>query len=193
MSRISQRKTIAARFSRDWLAASVGLLRKDEGSNLLEYGLVAILFLTLIFGIMGLGQMLYSYHFVVHAAKEATRFAAVHGSTCTSDGSCTAAASPSDTAPVTDFVTSITPEGIASSQVTVTPTWPCTSAAAAAACTTACYSAVTEGVPPHTTTIGPALNYPGCTVQVQVSYNFTWLFPMSPVTLSSSSQMVIAH
>jgi hypothetical protein len=44
--------------------------------------------------------------------------------------------------------------------------------------------------------VGPFDNYPGCTVEVQVSYKFNFIFPLvrtTPVTLSSSSEMVIVH
>jgi hypothetical protein len=44
--------------------------------------------------------------------------------------------------------------------------------------------------------VGPYPKYPGCTVEVQVSYKFNFIFPLvrtTPVTLSSSSEMVIVH
>jgi len=162
----------------------------QRGSTLVETAIILTVFLTLLFGIMEFGRALYAYHFVSNAAREATRFAAVHGETCNTDadgGSCTPTggpASPTNTTPITNFVTNITPPGIVSSAVTATATWP---------------------VEPNSPTIcttnvagtgGPYPNYPGCTVQVQVSYAFNFLAPFvyaASANLSSTSQMVIAH
>jgi Flp pilus assembly protein TadG len=149
-------------------------LRGEEGAALLEYALIFILFMMLLFGIMGMGQMLYSYHFVSSVARDATRWAAVNGSTCNSDGSCTAPAQPGD---VKTYVTNHTPLGIDSSQVTTTPTWNPAGSNGPTACAT------TD-------------NLPGCTVEVKVSYKYTFVFPLirtTPLTLSSTSEMIIAH
>ena len=164
--------------------------RRRAGSTLVETAIILTVFLTLLFGIMEFGRALYTYHFVSNAAREATRFAAVHGETCNTDadgGSCTPTggpAGPSNTTPITNFVSNITPPGIIPSAVTTTPTWP-SEPRSPTICTTN-----VAGVG------GPFPNYPGCTVQVQVSYAFNFLAPFvsaASITLSSSSQMVIAH
>jgi len=59
--------------------AKLRRLRREEGAALLEYAIIFILMMTLLFGIMGMGQMLYSYHFVSSVARDATRWAAVTG------------------------------------------------------------------------------------------------------------------
>lgn len=170
------------------VAATVRCLKKEEGTNLMEYGLVAILFMTLMFGLMGLGQMVYAYHYVAHAAKSAARWAAVNGETCASDSSCSAPASSSD---IATYVTNSTPQGIDSTQVTVNSSWPVLTSSP-----TICSAAATIPNGSGSTTLGPYPNYPGCTVEVQVSYKFNWFFPLgssSSVTMSSSSEMVISH
>jgi Flp pilus assembly protein TadG len=179
-------------------------LKGEQGSGLVEYALIFLLFITMLLGIMDFCRMLYAYHFVSSAAREATRYASVRGSTCDDDSSCSLAtpdtgpAAPGNTV-VQDYVTTLAiPAGINTSStgcgstgnsacLTTTATWPvptpessfCTANSTAPGCI--CYTTA---------------NYPGCTVEVQVSYSFNFLFPLvhiSPVTLSSTSEMVIVH
>lgn len=153
-------------------------LRSECGSTLLEFALVFILFMTMLLGIAGFGHALYAYHFVSNAAREATRWAAVNGSTCASDSSCVAPATQAD---VTNYIQNITPPGITWSNVTVT------------ACGTSDKAKCPDSVP---TGCATTANAPGCTVGVQISYQFNFIFPLlptNPLTLSSSSEMIIAH
>jgi Flp pilus assembly protein TadG len=180
--------------------------RTERGASLVEYAFIVIIFLSLIFGIGGFGHALFVYHFVNGAAKEATRYAAVRGRTCLDDSSCTAANSTSGAAgptkdnlsDLTAYVASLTPQSIDSSKVIVTPNW-----LAPAGSPTVCTSAITGS---GGTSVGPYSDYQGCTVQVQVSYPYSFYFPMLPATttttapcidpgfcLSSTSEMVIAH
>ena len=191
-----------------------------DGSNLLEYAIIFIVLMMMIFGIAGFGQLLYSYHFVSHAAREAARFAMVNGQTCNNDavagsggaggspGSCTAPVScssgscsectsygscaPATKADIQNYVKMITPGGINSGAVATTAV--CGVSDVSTACTssvpTICRAAV--GTPAE----GPYPNYPGCTVEVQVQYTFNFVFPLirtSSMTLTSTSEMVIAH
>lgn len=172
--------------------------RSECGSTLVELALVLIVFLLLLFGIVDMGRLLYTYHFLDHAAKSATRWAAVNGYTCSQDGSCSfsTGAQASD---IQSYVQNLAPGGIDSGSVggcggsaslNVCATWPVQS------------SSSTDPSPPICS--GPVSglsasaieNYPGCTVQVTVSYNFSFLVPMvhsGTITLSSTSAMVIAH
>jgi Flp pilus assembly protein TadG len=175
--------------------------RRIAGATIVEFALVFIFFMTILFGIVGFGHALYAYHFVDHAAKEATRYAVVRGSTCLNDadgGSCQASNSATGTAGPTSqpdiltFVQSIAPTGIAPSQLSVTVcgvgagssgTPPVAIPAVACADSTATACATTP-------------NQPGCTVKVQVNYTFHFIVPLitlSSLPLSSSSEMVIAH
>jgi len=147
-------------------------LKGENGSNLIEYALVFMFLMSMLLGIVDFGRALYTYHFLSNAAREATRWAAVRGNTCTNDGSCTAAATEDD---IETYVKNITPSGLNPNPPDLT--------------TTACW------LPPGSTTCG-ACNAPGCTVQVQVKYNFTFVVPFirtTPLTLSSSSEMIIVH
>jgi len=173
-------------------------LKRASGATIVEFALVFIILITMLFGIAEFGHMLYAYHFVNHAAKEAARWAMVNGATCNNDapfssnglGSCTAPVTCSaggcstcssgcataKIADISNYVQMITPQGIDTTKVTVTPTWPGTS--------TFCIASAGKG--------------PSCPVEVQVSYSYNFLFPLinvktGPVTLSSTSEMVIAH
>lgn len=152
-------------------------LAEECGSNLVEYAILFIVFMMLLFGIAGFGHALYAYHFVSNVSKEATRWAAVNGSTCASDNSCNGVGGmnngPASGSDIQNYVTSHVPPGIDSSQITVTSTW---NPSGSVACS------------PN--------NAPGCTVEVQVSYKFNFIFPLisaSALPLSSTSEMVIAH
>jgi Flp pilus assembly protein TadG len=170
--------------------------REERGAALVEYALTFVVFMTLIFGIGGFGHALYVYHFVNNAAKEATRWAAVNGYTCNADSSCNGTGNmnngPANAADVTNFVKTITPQSIDSTKVTVTACGVSGGTACAASTPDIC----TKG-PAVTGVAGsPIPNYPTCTVQVQVQYTFSYILPLiqtTPLTVSSTSEMVIAH
>jgi Flp pilus assembly protein TadG len=156
-----------------------------------EYAFIFILFMTLIFGIAGFGHALFAYHFVNNAAKESTRWAAVNGYTCTIDSSCNGAGNmnngPAKAADITNFVKTITPQSIDSSKVTVTSCGVSGGAACAASTANYCIVGNADFV---------AVNNPGCTVQVTVQYSFSFILPLiqtTPLVVSSTSEMVIAH
>ena len=53
--------------------------KRQRGSALVESGLTMIVFMTVIFGLMEFGRMVWAYNLVSHAAREGTRYALVHG------------------------------------------------------------------------------------------------------------------
>ena len=57
-------------------------LRDEEGASLVEFGLCSAVLFASLFGIIALSVALYSYVFVSDAAREATRYAIVRGSSC---------------------------------------------------------------------------------------------------------------
>jgi len=141
----------------------------ESGSNLVEYAILFIAFMMLMFGITGFGHALYAYHFVSNVARDASRWAAVNGSTCGSDSSCNGVGGmnngPALASDVTNYVTNHTPLGIDPAQITVTSTW----------------------IPD---------NKPGSTVEVQVQYNFNFIFPLirtSALPLTSTSETMVIH
>ena len=178
--------------------------REERGSALLEVAIVCTLFWTMLFGICGFGHALYAYDFVLYAAKSATRWAAVNGSTCASDGSCTSPAQASD---VQCYVVGgdgcltkgIVPPGIDPKKLAVTTTWCNPNGPNGPTCPG-------NATPTLTCTTTPTA--PSCPVQVKVCYDFSFIVPLIPVgsgascsgnstshtlTLSGTSEMVIAH
>src|SRR5262245_58900466 len=106
--------------------------RKNElGATLVEYALVMMIFLSLVFGMSAFGHALFVYHHLDHVTKEAARYASVRGATCTNDnktgGSCVASnsasatAGPTTTADVTAFIDNITPQSIDYTKFTINP------------------------------------------------------------------------
>jgi Flp pilus assembly protein TadG len=179
----------------------------EEASGLVEYALVLLLLMTMLLGIVDFSRVLYAYHFVSNAARDATRWAAVNGSTCNGDGS---GSNPgSCTAPVTcgssgcstctsygsctyagatdieNYVTMLAvPAGINTSATGCSGS-PCLT-------TTPTWPTQTNS-PASCSTTGHN-NDPGCTVQVKVSYTFSSIFaPNATITLSSTSEMIIVH
>jgi len=170
--------------------------KKERGAALVEYAFILILFLTLLFGIGAFGHALYVYHFVNYAAKQATRWASVNGSTCNSDTSCNGVGTmnngPVTAANITTYVKNIAPTGINPAGITVTSCGVSGGTACAASTPEICTTAIGTGV----NALPATPNYPGCTVQVQVQYTFTLIFPListAPITLSSTSDMIIVH
>jgi len=141
----------------------------ERGSNLVEYGVVLVLMLTMIFGLIDFGRALYAYHFVSGAAREGTRYAMVRGNACNSSlPGCPAG--PSD---IQAYLANV-PSGIDPAQLSVTATWNPNNSPAC------------QGAP----------NAPGCVVEVQVNYNFNFMLPFLPkntVAMQSSSQMIISQ
>jgi len=167
--------------------------RGQRGASLVEYAFVLILFLSMLFGISGFGHALFVYHHLNNAAKEATRYAVVRGSTCSDDSSCLASNSasgvggPTTVADVKAYVASITPTSIDSSYITANMT-------VCGVTSTICSPAITPA-PTECNTAATA-NKPGCTVQVTVNYSYTFMFPLirtTPISMSSTSDMVITH
>jgi len=170
-------------------------LKTEDGTTLVEFAMVFLLLMAVLFGICEFGTVLYTYHFVSHAAKSATRYAAVNGASCGAggDAQCTQA----DAAALQCYVTGgagctlpgIMPSGIDPTRVNVAASWPL--------------------IPKGPTICSTTANAPGCTVEVTVCYDYKFLFPLMPagsstkcpgsstsgktLTLSSTSEMIIAH
>lgn len=186
--------------------------RPEGGATLVEFALVVMVLMVLVLGVIDFSRALYVYHFVDHAAKSATRWAAVNGYTCAQDGSCPYGPSGAQTndvytyiancgvgsssacgataSDVSGYVQAIVPMGINAGQVTTSVSWPIQSSTSSDPSPAICSGAVTG----LTTAAIP--NYPGCTVQVEVSYPFNFLYPFvhsGSMTLSGTSQMVISH
>jgi Flp pilus assembly protein TadG len=152
-------------------------LRSDEsGSSLIEFALTGTILLLLVFGILDCSRAMYADHFVAYAAREATRYGMVRGSTwqTASCSSPTASNCTATSQALQNFVTNIVPPGIAASNLTVAPIWP---------------GATLAGV-------ACATPDPGCLFTVTVNYSFSFNVPFLPtktLALSSTSAAVIAQ
>ena len=149
----------------------------ESGTGLIEFALSATVLLTVIFGILDCSRALYADHYVSEMAREATRYAMVRGSTWASGCATTASYScMASTTNITNYVDSITPLGVSISHLTVTTTWPGTTATGAACVNTS------------------GNNSPGCIVTSKLSYNFNFVLPFLPkgtVVLTSTSSVTI--
>ena len=87
---------------------------RGQAATELALGLVGLL--MLMFVITDLARAVYAYNFVSYSAREATRYAAVHGSTSSS------AVSSVNQAPLMSVVTNEA-NGLDSTALTITPTW----------------------------------------------------------------------
>lgn len=151
-------------------------MRREKGSVLVESAFTIAMLFVMLFGIIDFGRVLYTYHSLSNAARDATRWASVNGATCGSDGSCPAG--PASVGTITSYVQGTVGPGIDQSKINVQ----------------AC--GVADGSKCSASPVACTLNQPGCDVQVQLSYNFNFLVPVvrgSSITLSSSSEMVISH
>jgi Flp pilus assembly protein TadG len=171
--RIVDREVRTPRLEGNSRRSLVGSGGRCRGSALVEFAFLVPLLFALVFGVIDFGRALYSYHFVSNAAREATRWASVRGSSCNGIDNCPASASEVGT-----YVMSIAPMGIdtSSSRLSAVTTWV---------------------APPNNLAICASFpNSPGCAVQVQVSYVFKFVLPFLPTsgyTMTSTSQMVISQ
>jgi Flp pilus assembly protein TadG len=145
-----------ARCSRGWL----------RGQTYAEFLMVVLPTLMLIFGIISFGMTVYTYSFLSNAARDAVRYAIVHGSKSTS---------PASSDAIQTFVRNKA-KGLNPSSITVSSCW-------------------NPQAPPNQCPGPTGNNAPGKVVSVQVSYSFHPLYPFAKVTLplSSSAQMVISY
>jgi Flp pilus assembly protein TadG len=136
----------------------------EAGSILLEFALVTLVLLTVLFGIIDVGRALFAYDFVSDAARRGTRFAMVRGTSCSGlAGGCPAAQSDIQT-----YLSSNAP-GINTSNLTVTAT--CQPGGGALPCK--------PGTPVN--------------VKVQYTFSFFSPLVPSSWVMSSSSQRVVSQ
>jgi Flp pilus assembly protein TadG len=141
-------------------------LRAEAGSSIVEFALASIILFALVFGVMAICMALYSYNVVSEAAREATRYAIVRGSACTSF----ATACPATTTDIKTYV-----QGLGFPLININPLSPTLTAVASW---------------PN------GNKNPGNPVQVTVTYTFPLGIPFMPsraLSMSSTSQMIISQ
>ena len=178
---------------------SLGMTRltSEQGSALLEFALMLTILLTLMFGVMDFSRALYAYHFLSNAAREATRYASVRGSSFP-----TACSDPPPVqyvchavdpggADITAYVYSIVAPGIYVKGNTANSSCASPSLSQLNVCTKWPGATPTGSTGPCATN-----NAPGCVVQVEVLYNYEFTLPfvskdVSSITMTSTSETVI--
>jgi len=146
-----------------------GLLRSEQGSELVEFALAFMILMYLVLGIASFSIALSSTQMVAHVAQEGARYAAARGADrstpCSSTVvyACVAAASD-----VQNYVYRLEVGPVSNSNTTVTTTWPGT--------TPRCNSSCSACVP---------TNSRGCYVKVAVTYSFNNALPFLPKSFSN--------
>jgi len=139
---------------------------------MVEMALSMVILLTIIFGVLFGCLALYSFHFVSDAAREGSRYAIVHGATCTVSGaSCTVTP-----AQIQTYVQNLGFPGIDPSNMNVATS----------------YSAYPAGA----TCEALGCNGPGDLATVTVNYTFHLDIPFiksQTLTMTSTSAMVISQ
>jgi Flp pilus assembly protein TadG len=85
----------------------------SRGDAMTEFALVVPIFAMLLFGVMDVGKAVYAYSYVSYAAREATRYAAVHGGD---------SKDPASSADIQNFVANEM-HGLSAKQLSVTTSW----------------------------------------------------------------------
>lgn len=159
---------------------------REYGLTIVEMAISLGIFSAVLLGVMQMSLLLYSYHFVSDAAREASRWAMVRGNNCSTNVS-TAYCSPTDAqatgADNGDIQAYVNGLGFPfASSLTTSTTW-----LTASGSTPITWSSCGTGA---------ACKSPGNQVQVTVSYGFRIALPFwtsTTVPVSSTSSMVIAQ
>ena len=149
---------------------------RERGNSLVEHALVLAVLLTMMFAIIDFGRALYTYHFVASTARDATRWASVRSLNTTLPGGPAQIGQGGNVQSTFASSSSLAGMGLDSTKITMT---------------------TTPIMPPNATpACNPPQNLPGCVVQVEVDYTYHFFMPFlptSPVTMTSTSQMVITQ
>lgn len=143
-----------------------------SAQSIVEFATVVPVFFLMTFGVIEGGRLLFTYHEVSNAAKEAARYAAAHG--CKSD------TSVSTEEALRDFALDRS-AGLNDDAFTLTATWDA------------------SGAPPDPDdpSCDGKKNRPGATIEVKVTYQFQpvvgMVFGMDPISLGSSSEMLVHY
>jgi Flp pilus assembly protein TadG len=137
-----------------------------RGQTYAEFMMVVLPTISLIFGIFSFGMIIYTYNFISNSARDAVRYAIVHGSKSTAPA----------TADTLQTLVRNEAKDINASSITVTSCW-------------------NPQAPPNQCPGPSGNNAPGKVVSVSVSYSYQPFYPFSNVTLplTSSAQMIIDY
>lgn len=156
----------------------------ERGSSIIEFAFSAIVLFSLLFGSIGVAMAFYTYEVVNQYARDASRYAIVHGAGCiaaTTGNSCsigtggTSSTAPANVALKTYLNNQIFP-GINGANLGITTTY--------------------THAPGYTTCFATNCNGSGDQVTVTVSYPYLYRLPFIPqrsFTMTGSSTMVISQ
>lgn len=160
----------------------------DHGAAVIEFLISSIVLFTLIFGCVAVAMAFYTYEVINEYARDASRYAMVHGNGCNSpiNGNCSIATtcvgggtsytcSSANTALKTYLNNQIFP-GINGPNLLVSTTY--------------------SHAPGATTCFGPNCNGAGDQVTVTISYPYLYAVPFVPqrsFTMNASSTMIISQ
>jgi Flp pilus assembly protein TadG len=154
-------------------SAVLDIRKREDGSTLVEFALVASLLFTIVLGIMQMCIALFTYDLVCESARQGTRYAMVRGNTCLVSGaSCTATA-----AQIQTYVRNLGYPGILPANMAVDTT----------------YSSFPTG---STCTPNTNCANPGNQVVVSVTYTLPLRIPFIPsrtLSLVSTSARIISQ
>jgi Flp pilus assembly protein TadG len=94
-------------------------LSDDRGTSLVEFALSASVLFMSLFGVFALCGALYSYVFIAEAAREASRYAIVRGSSCTGFSDCSI-----DSAGLSAYVRNMSFPGMSKGSLSAAADWP---------------------------------------------------------------------
>ena len=158
-------------------------IASEEGAALVEFALASTIFFLLLFAVFNLSLGFYTFHYVSSAAREASRWAMVRGSTCATYSSTTPC--PAQESDIANYVKGLAYPGIDSvhhMQVHVFTSWYSTTNSKWTSC------GEMSG--------GTLCNDPGDQVAVVVSYDFPLSIPFwkqESITVRSTSTQVISQ
>ncbi len=152
----------------------------EEGATIVEMAICSSVLFALLFGVIGLCMAFYSSNFVSYAARDATRWAIVRGSTsCSNTPNLTNCNATS--AQIQTYVQNLGYPGITSANLHATTTW-----LTASATQPTTWSVCSTGT----------CNVPGNEVEIEVTYAVPIAVPFVSVNIinvGSTSEMVIAQ
>lgn len=159
-------------------------IRNAEGAAAVEFALSATITLGMLIGCFQMFMMLYSYHYVSYAARDASRWTIVRGYYCSTYAQTSMPGCPAAQSDIQTHVQGLSFPGITSSNVTVTASWYTTS-----------YNPTSWSLCATGTPTGNC-NEPGNLVKVKVNYAYQLnipFFPSQAINMSSTSQLVISE
>jgi Flp pilus assembly protein TadG len=155
------------------------ILRRSDGAAIVEFAVSCIILIPMLFGFIEVCLAFYTYNFVSDAAREATRYAIVRGSTSCANTPLLANCGITTSPQIQSYVQGLGYPGLTPGNLTATLSF------LRASTTT-----------PTTWTVTCACPQPGNQVKVVVRYNFPIGIPFwksATISIGSASSMVIAQ